>query len=111
MENAKEMRIIMTSVSTYDEANQLARIVINEKLAAKCKVVLNTISCTGWHGSFNEKMEYQMLFQTNVEKVARLRIRILEMLYNDTPEVIVLKVEACNAKYLDWVNQTLNTDA
>lgn len=107
MENANEMRIVMTTVNTFEEAKQIARIIINEKLAAKIKVVLNNVTFSGWGGSFDENIDYQVLFHTNTEQVGKLRLRLLEMIKTEFPEVVVVAVEDCNSKYMAWINQIL----
>ncbi len=99
----------MIVFSTFDDEEKVEVIVrnaIDQKFAA-CANVLPLRSIYPWKGKIEDVNELLVIFKTTSSKEPDL-INFLEQYHPyDTPEIISIKPNSINSKYLDWLNQTL----
>jgi periplasmic divalent cation tolerance protein len=96
--------IVMTTVSTRDQAKSIASTVIAERLAA-CAQTIAITSCYRWDGKIVDDEEQMILFKTMSDRYADLEKKIQELHPYDTPEIVRLPIEAGSSKYLAWIAQ------
>ena len=97
----------MTTTSTVEEAEQLARVILKENLAACATILPGAKSIYLWQGEIESAAEALILLKTVPEKLADLEKRILALHSYQTPEFLVLRVDSANANYLDWLCSSL----
>lgn len=110
MEKHTEIRIVFATTSTFDNAQQIARILINEKLAACCSIIQNVFSIFGWQGTLNERNEFLTIIKTSENKLAELESRITELSFDEVPEIISLPVDSVAGPYLSWLLESIKND-
>lgn len=97
--------LVLTTLPNSDAAAELARGVVNEKLAACANVLPAVRSIYRWQGKVQDENEVLVLFKTTQEHFERLKARILELHPYEVPEVLAIPVEQGYQAYLDWLSQ------
>ena len=108
MVDAGHARIVLTTASSVDEARRLARMLVDERLAACVSLVPSVESIYRWQGKVEEATETLLLIKTTAERLAHLETRMLTLHSYDTPELLVLPVEAGSAPYLRWLLESVD---
>ncbi|MCP4602558.1 MAG: divalent-cation tolerance protein CutA [Proteobacteria bacterium] len=100
------MRLVI-STAPVDAASDLARKIIEERLAACVNIVPRVKSIYIWEGRLEEDEEALMMAKTTAAGVERLSSRIKELHPYDVPEIISLKLDEKegNPDYLAWVRE------
>jgi periplasmic divalent cation tolerance protein len=107
MENASEFRIVFVTAKTYDNAQQISRILVTESLAACCSIIHNVTSIFGWQGTTQERKEYMIIIKAAEEKLKDLEARIKELHTDEVPEIIAVNLSSASSPYLNWLKQSM----
>lgn len=114
MENASNFRLVIVTTNSYDNAQQIARILLSERLAACCNLLLGAYSMYVWKERIEESLEVMILIKTTVENIEMLEKRVCELHPYEVPEVIAVSIESGSELYLRWIASTVtsaeNTD-
>jgi len=90
-----------------EEAARLSRIFVDERLAA-CVTLLPAVqSIYRWKGEVESAAETLVLIKTATDQLAALEARLRELHSYETPEFVVLAVDAVSQPYLDWLQASL----
>lgn len=101
-----KFNVILVSVEHYENALQISRVLIHEKLAACCSIVQNATSIFEWDGKFTERNESLIIIKTITDHIDALFKRIKELHPDSVPEVISLPIEQGLPEYLKWVEES-----
>ena len=104
-------RIVLTTASTLDEANSLARVLVEEHLAACVSIIPANQSIYRWQGNVESATEVLMLIKSGPDQLAALESRLLQLHSYETPEFLVLPVESASHPYLEWLHASLRPDS
>jgi periplasmic divalent cation tolerance protein len=96
-------RIILTTTATPEEANRIARTLVEERLAACATLIPAVQSIYHWQGQVESSTETLLLLKTGPEQLPALEDRLHKLHSYQTPEFLVLNVEACSHPYLEWL--------
>jgi len=88
-------------------AEQIARPLVEEGLAACVNIVPGVTSVFRWQDKVEVEPEDLMIIKTNRSLWPSLEKRVKELHSYDTPEIISLVVEDGYKPYLDWLNSAL----
>lgn len=108
MDKTNDLRIVFVTTDTYDNAHNIAKNIVSEKLAACCTIIQNCVSVFGWQNSIQESHEYILMIKTEVKKINDLETRILELHNYEVPEIISTPVDYSHSSYLNWLKQSLD---
>lgn len=112
MPDSKPMpRIVLTTASNLDEANRLARVLVEEHLAACVSLIPAIQSVYRWQGNLESANEVLMIIKSGPDQLAVLESRLLELHSYETPEFLVLEVESASHPYLEWLHASLRLDS
>lgn len=100
-------RIVLTTVATPDEATRLAYTLVGEHLAACATLIPAVQSIYHWQGKIESSTETLLLLKTGHDQLAALETRLHELHSYQTPEFLVLAVEAISQPYLEWLQASL----
>src|SRR5215472_18946375 len=98
-----DKRIVFTTAGSQEEAQKMARHLVEHKLAACVNIVPRIESVYRWQGKVESSAEWLLLIKTTVEKFPNVRNAIRELHSYDLPECIAIAVEDGSAEYLDWI--------
>jgi periplasmic divalent cation tolerance protein len=103
MAGGSDAIVVLVTVPTAERAAEIARALVEERLAACGNVVPGLRSIYRWEGRVQEDDEVLLLLKTTRGRFEALRDRVLALHPYDVPEVIALPVEAGSAAYLGWI--------
>jgi len=88
-----------------DTAEQIARTLIDERLAACVNVHAPMVSIYRWKGVVEKDNERQLVIKTTRAALPALEKRLRELHPYELPELIVVAASGGSDPYLDWVAQ------
>jgi periplasmic divalent cation tolerance protein len=99
--------VVLTTVPADGRGAEIARTLVDERLAACVNVLPPMTSFYRWRGATEREEERQVVIKTTTDRVPALRMRLLELHSYEVPEFLVLPVSDGSTGYLDWVrNET-----
>jgi periplasmic divalent cation tolerance protein len=110
MEAAHDYCVVLITTPSLENAQQLARVLVSEHLAACCNVVPTVYSYFSWKQALHEAQEALLIIKTARERLAELERRVSELHPYDVPEIIALPLEASAAPYLQWLGEVLRPE-
>jgi len=107
LESNPEACLVLTTESTLDEANKLARTLVEERLVA-CATLLPVVqSIYHWNDQIQSAPETMVLLKTSKEMLPALEARLLALHSFKVPEFLVVPVDQGNHAYLNWLHGAL----
>lgn len=103
MAGATKFYIALVTAPDRKTARKLARCALEARVAACANLVSAIESHYWWQGRIETSAEVLIIFKTTKKLRAALEKVVLENHPYDTPEFIVLPIEAGNPRYLEWL--------
>ena len=101
------MLVVLITTPNAEEAEALARKIVESRLAACVQVMPPMRSFYFWEGSVLEDAEHLLLIKTLEEKFDRLR-HFIEVNHSyAVPEIVALAAEKVSDGYLGWMKEYL----
>jgi periplasmic divalent cation tolerance protein len=97
---------VLFCTTGMDESEKIARILVEERLAA-CVNVADVNSYFRWRDEFCNDREALLIIKTEKSKIKRIIERIKEVHSYEVPEIIALPIVAGYAEYLAWLEAAL----
>jgi periplasmic divalent cation tolerance protein len=94
--------VILTTVGSQDEANRLAELLVERKLAA-CVQIANIASVYRWQGQVQKEAEYLLLIKTATHLYRNVEKAIVENHSYEIPEIVQLPIVNGLERYLGWI--------
>jgi periplasmic divalent cation tolerance protein len=101
--DALELHVTMPD---KDRATSLARVLVDEGLAACVNIVPGVRSIYQWDGRIQEDEEVLCLIKTRPAVFDRARKRILELHPYEVPEILAFEVADGSPAYLEWLRKS-----
>lgn len=99
--------VVYVTTSTRDEALNIGRVVVGERLAACANVIGGVRSIYWWESEVNEDDEALLVLKTTEARVTALIERIRALHSYTTPCVTAWPIDAGNPDFLAWIeNET-----
>jgi periplasmic divalent cation tolerance protein len=100
---ATEARLILTTAGSREEAERIARALVDEQLAACVSIIPGLTSVYRWQGKVEAAPELLLLIKTTAANLTRLEEAIRRLHSYEVPEFIVLAPESASKPYLEWL--------
>ena len=100
--------VALTTVSSNEKAETLARQIVGEKLAACVQIIPRITSVYVWEGEVRSEAEHLLLIKTLPEKYDELEAFIKANHGYEVPEIVAIPSEKVSAQYLDWIKEYLS---
>ena len=94
--------IVQTTCSSKEEAKNIAKILIEEKLAA-CVQLSEIESLYNWKEKFCSDNETLLNIKTRKKHFKKIKSKIKELHSYDVPEIIQLDISKSSKKYLKFI--------
>ena len=94
--------LIQTTCATKEEARKIAKVLIEEKLAA-CIQIFEIESFYNWNNEFCCDNETLLNIKTRKDNFEKIKSRILELHSYDLPEIIQLDITNTSEEYLKFI--------
>ena len=96
--------LMYSTAPTKDEAQRIARTVVDERLAACANVIAGVTSMYWWEGSVQEDVEAVIIMKTRADLVEALTSRVRDLHSYQCPCVVAVPIEGGNAEFLTWID-------
>ena len=108
MNQSKAVVVFMTAPNR-EEAERLAEILINGRLAACVQILPEITSFYHWQGKIERGSEVLILAKTTIDKFPEMEKVVRENHSYEVPEIIAVSAEAVSDSYLNWlINEVRN---
>ena len=97
-------RLVITTAADRIEAERIANLLVEERLAACVNLVSGVHSIYRWKDAIESADEVMLLIKTEQQRVDELRTRLHELHSYELPEFLVLEVPEGSGAYLAWLN-------
>ena len=101
-------RLALSTIGTREDAEELARDLLNARLVACVNIIGPITSLYHWQGNIERDEEFILLMKTTERAEPALRARLQERHPYDTPEFIVLPIETGAPSYLSWISESIH---
>ena len=89
----QDIRLVLTTCADHDSADQLARHLLEQRLAA-CVSLLPVTSTYHWQGELQQEQEVQMIIKTSPGQLPGLLKEVNRRHSYEAPELVVLDAGA-----------------
>ena len=100
-----QAKIVLTTCGTKQEAEKIARALVERRLAACVNIVPGIESVYRWQGKVESAAEWMLVIKTTAGRFEAVREAIREMHSYDLPECIMISIEGGSPEYLKWIEE------
>lgn len=100
-----EYRIVLCTIDSIKNANELAHNLVKARLAACVNIVSGVTSVYEWENAICEENEYLLIIKTKSDLYKKLETKIKEFHPYEVPEIVSLKIDNGSKSYLDWIEK------
>ena len=106
--NNPEYIVILITATDAEEAENIAEVLLGERLAACVNIVPNIHSSFWWEGEQNTANESLLIIKTKAAKLQEIIQSVKTVHSNTVPEIIALPIIGGNQDYLDWIDNEVS---
>ena len=103
-----ERVIALSTVGSGEDAERIARALVERRLAACVNVIPGVASFYRWQGEVCRDEERLLVIKTRVERLEALREALVALHPYELPELVALPIEAGHATYLAWLDDSVS---
>ncbi|MBU4320577.1 MAG: divalent-cation tolerance protein CutA [Nitrospinae bacterium] len=97
--------VVFITTSGEDEAANIARALVEGRLAACVNIVRNLRSIYSWQGKVEDESEVLMIVKTQKKLFHSLSQKVKEMHSYTVPEIIAVPIVEGSEDYLKWLKK------
>jgi periplasmic divalent cation tolerance protein len=98
---------VVTTVARREDAETIARTLVEERLAACVQIIGPVTSIYRWQGKIESAQEWQCWAKSRQDHYDRMEETIRRLHPYTVPEILVMPVSAGGSDYLTWLDDTL----
>jgi periplasmic divalent cation tolerance protein len=99
--------VVLNTCASAEEAERLARSLVDQRLAACVTVITPIRSFYRWQGAVADAAEWLLVIKTSRPLFERLRATLESTHSYEVPEILALPVIEGAANYLSWIDSEL----
>ncbi|WP_435134969.1 divalent-cation tolerance protein CutA [Actinacidiphila sp. bgisy144] len=96
---------VATTTDGAERAGELARVVVERRVAACAQVEGPLRSVYWWEGEVRVEEEWRVVFKAPADRYGDLEAAIKAAHTYETPEIIATAIERGSAEYLAWLDE------
>ena len=104
MKEANEVAILIT-VDTDEEAQRIARVLLEQRKAACVNIIPGVNSLFWWEGELGSAQESLLIVKTKSSVLDEVTRLVKEIHSYDVPEIIAMPIVGGNRDYLEWIDK------
>jgi len=97
----------LSSVGTAEDAERLARALVERRLAACVNVLPGVVSHYRYQGELHRDAEWLLLVKTRSERLPALRTALAELHPYELPELVAFEITDGSEAYLEWLDDSV----
>jgi periplasmic divalent cation tolerance protein len=102
-----DKKIILSTTGSREEAQEIARALVERKLAACVNIVGPVESVYRWQGAVETSEEFLLIVKTTGAAYGRVRDLIRQLHSYELPECVELSIEDGLPQYLEWIGESV----
>jgi periplasmic divalent cation tolerance protein len=95
--------IVLTNTGSQEEARQIARALVERKVAAGVNIIPGVESTYWWQGKIESALEWTLVIKTVAGNFDAVSAAIRELHSYDLPECIAIDIRNGSPEYLEWI--------
>jgi periplasmic divalent cation tolerance protein len=99
--------LVLTTAGSEEQAAEIARGLVERRLAACVNIVSTGCSIYRWKGKIEEEEERLLIVKTSERLFESVRAAIRELHSYDVPEVLGIPIRHGDPEYLKWLGESL----
>ena len=99
--------VIFSSCPSAEEAEKVARRLVEKRLAACVKMIPGARSFYRWKGEIEEAGEYVLLIKSRRDLFDKLSTELAALHSYEVPEILAVPVVEGASAYIDWIDKEL----
>ena len=104
-----DKRVVLTTAGSKEEAQKIARALVERRLAA-CVNVVAIESVYRWTDKVENAQEWLLLVKTTAGAFDDVDTAIRELHSYELPECLLLPIEAGSEEYLEWIGDNVDIE-
>jgi periplasmic divalent cation tolerance protein len=100
--------VVLSTVGKAEDAERIAQVLVEKRLAACVNVVPGVFSLYRWQGKVEREVERLLIIKTTRERFRDLRKALLKLHPYALPELLVLPVVGGHVPYMQWVIESVS---
>ena len=98
-----DARIVLTTTGSLEEAEHIARTIVERNLAACINIIPQIQSVYRWQGKLEQATECLLVIKTKGALFEPLCDAVKELHSYELPECVMLEISDGSKPYLDWI--------
>jgi len=103
-----ERVVAFSTVGKAGDAERIARVLVERRLAACVNVLPGVVSVYRWKGEVRRDDELLLVIKTRAERLEALREALLALHPYELPELVALAIASGHSPYLDWLDDSVS---
>jgi periplasmic divalent cation tolerance protein len=99
--------VVLTTCDSAERAEQLARHLVEQRVAACVNILPKTRSIYRWNDKIEDATEWLLVIKSRRNLFEQLQAELASVHTYEVPEVIALPVVDGSEPYLDWLDREL----
>jgi len=99
-----EAILVLITCATPQEAERIARELVEQRLAACVNIVPHVRSVFSWENALSEEEEVLLVVKTRRSRFRQLAVSVKTLHSYRVPEIIALPIVEGSAPYLKWID-------
>lgn len=104
MQKTQRHAVVLVTVPDLKAARKVAQAALVDRLVACANIVPGLESHYWWQGQLESSQELLLVFKTTRDRLEALEDTVQKHHPYDTPEFVVLPIDAGSGRYLDWLD-------
>ena len=100
-----DARIVLTTAGSPQEAEKIARALVERCLAACVNIVPQIQSVYRWKDKIEHETEWLLIIKTKTNLFESVADAIKELHSYELPECVMLEVRSGSERYLNWIRE------
>lgn len=101
---------VFITVANNAEAELLATILVNERLAACVQILPGMVSIYRWQGAVQRESEVLLIAKSTAATFAKLELTVRANHSYGTPEIVALPIARLSAPYAAWLTENIGPE-
>jgi periplasmic divalent cation tolerance protein len=102
--------VVLSTCSSGEEAEKIARGLVEARLAACVNVVAGVRSFYRWQGAIEDATEWLLVIKTSRSRFDSLRTELERLHSYNVPEIVALPIVDGSRNYLNWLDGEVLND-
>jgi len=99
--------LVLLTAPSVDEANLLADMLVDKRLAACVQIMREMDSVYRWQGKVERQREVLLIAKTLSSRFAEIEREVVKLHSYETPEIVAIPLSAGSGPYLEWLNASV----